>query len=158
MILTICAGMFLVLVCIDLGIKQYIEDWFEYHEEQKTILPGVLLRKVYNTGFAFNFLERYPKIIRQSSIFCAIGILLYDFVVFLRKGRRICKLGMTFVSAGAFSNVYDRLIREKVVDYIGVESKHSYLSKLTANLADVYIVMGMILVSFSRMVHRKKKK
>lgn len=158
MIVTVCAGLFLVLVCVDMGIKQYVEDWMKEHEERKTILPGILFRKVYNTGFAFNFLDRYPKIIRNSSIVSMIGIVCYDLMIFLKKGRNICKIGMTFVSAGAFSNIYDRLIRKKVVDYIGVESKHSYLGKLTANLADIYIVIGMILVSFSKMVHGKKNK
>ena len=35
MMITICAGLFLVLACIDMGIKQYIEDDFEENEERK---------------------------------------------------------------------------------------------------------------------------
>lgn len=158
MILTACVSLLVVLVCIDMGIKQYVEDNYEENEEHETVIPGVLIRKVYNKGFAFNILDRYPEIIKQSSVCSSVGIVLYDFFVFLRKGRKMCKLGMALVTAGAVSNIYDRLIREKVIDYIGVRSKNSYVSKLTANFADIYIVLGMMIVSLSRITNRKKKR
>ena len=41
-------GMFAILLCIDMGIKQYIEDTFDRREERKCIVPGIVLRKVYN--------------------------------------------------------------------------------------------------------------
>lgn len=156
--LMIGAGMFLVLVCIDMGVKQYIEDTFEENEERETVLQNVVLRKVYNRGFAFNVLDRYPEIIRKSSICATVWILVYDLWLFFRKKRRVHKLGMIFVTAGAFSNIYDRLIREKVIDYIGMKSKNSFLSNLTANLADIYIMVGTVLVTMSHLVHKKKKR
>lgn len=158
MILTACVSLLVVLVCIDMGIKQYVEDNYEENEEHETVISGVLIRKVYNKGFAFNILDRCPEVIKQSSVCSSVGIVLYDFFVFLRKGRKMCKLGMTLVTAGAVSNIYDRLIREKVIDYIGVKSKNSYVSKLTANFADIYIVLGMMIVSLSRITNRKKKR
>ena len=78
MILTIYMSMFLVLACVDMGLKQYIEDTFEENEERETKLPGLVFRKNYNKGFAFNVLENAPGIIRKSSVFSAAGILLYD--------------------------------------------------------------------------------
>ena len=41
-------GMLVVLLCVDMGIKQYIEDTFDRREERKCIVPGLVLRKVYN--------------------------------------------------------------------------------------------------------------
>lgn len=158
MILTLCMSIFLVLVCLDMGIKQYIEDTFEKDEERKTVIDGLVLRKVYNKGFAFNLMDDHPETIRSSSVCAGIGLLLYNSLLFFTKGKRVRKLGMLFVTAGAFSNIYDRLIREKVIDYIGIECKNSYLSKLTANLADIYIVIGTILVTISRMTHGKRNK
>lgn len=157
MIITICMSMLIVLTCIDMGVKQYIEDTFEKGEERDTIIPGLVLRKVYNKGFAFNLLDRYPDIIKRSSVCAAVGILICDLQLFLKKGKRVRKLGMVLVSAGAFSNVYDRMIREKVIDYIGIKGKSSYVSKITANLADIYIAAGMVLVTLSRMIHKMKK-
>ena len=87
MILTIYMSMFLVLVCIDMGLKQYIEDTFEKDEERETLVPGLVLRKVYNKGFAFNILEGAPGLIRKSSVFAAVGVLLSDVWIFLKKKR-----------------------------------------------------------------------
>ena len=158
MILTIYMSMFLVLACIDMGIKQYIEDTFEEDEERETLIPGLVLRKVHNKGFAFNILEHEPGIIRKSSVCAAAGILIYDCWLFLRKKRTVGKIGMMLVSAGAVSNLYDRLIRRTVIDYIGIKSEKKRISDLTANLADVYLTVGAVLTGISGMAHRKKMK
>lgn len=158
MILTIYMSIFLVLVCVDMGIKQYIEDTFEENEERKTLISGIVLRKVYNKGFAFNVLERSPDIIKKSSLCAAAGIFVYDCWLFSKKKRMIGKFGMTLVSAGAVSNVYDRLIREKVVDYIGIRTAKKRISKLTANLADLYLTLGAALCNLSYLAHRRKRK
>ncbi len=158
MILTIYMSMFLVLACIDMGIKQYIEDTFEEDEERETLIPGLVLRKVHNKGFAFNILEHEPGIIRKSSVCAAAGILIYDCWLFLRKKRTVGKIGMMLVSAGAVSNLYDRLIRRTVIDYIGIKSEKKRISDLTANLADVYLTVGAVLTGMSGMAHRKKMK
>lgn len=151
-------SMFLVLACIDMGIKQYIEDTFEEDEERETLIPGLVLRKVHNKGFAFNILEHEPGIIRKSSVCAAAGILIYDCWLFLRKKRTVGKIGMMLVSAGAVSNLYDRLIRRTVIDYIGIKSEKKRISDLTANLADVYLTVGAVLTGMSGMAHRKKMK
>ena len=151
-------SMFLVLACIDMGIKQYIEDTFEEDEERETLIPGLVLRKVHNKGFAFNILEHEPGIIRRSSVCAAAGILIYDCWLFLRKKRTVGKIGMMLVSAGAVSNLYDRLIRRTVIDYIGIKSEKKRISDLTANLADVYLTVGAVLTGMSGMAHRKKMK
>lgn len=158
MILTIYMGIFLVLVCVDMGIKQYIEDTFEENEEKETLISGIVLRKVYNRGFAFNVLESAPKIIRKSSLCAAVWIFIYDCWLFTRKRRTVAKLGMVLVSAGAVSNVYDRLIREKVVDYIGVRTTKKRISKLTANLADIYLTLGAVLFNLSCIAHKNRRK
>lgn len=152
----VCGGLLILLTAADMAVKQYIEDTYEQGEEHETILPKVRLRKVYNTGFAFDLFDKYPKLVRQSTVAAGIGVFIGAVLSFLKKGRRALKFGMTLVTAGAASNIYDRLVRKKVIDYIGVESKNTYLSKLTANLADFYIVIGMLSVTLSKMVHRKK--
>lgn len=156
MMITICAGLFLVLACIDMGVKQYIEDDFEENEERKTLVSGIVFRKVYNKGFALNILDRHPGIIRKCSLAAMAGIFFSDVRLLLERGKFLERLGMTFASAGAVSNVYDRLARGKVIDYIGLESKNSFFSKLTANLADVYLTAGIVLLALSRIIHKRK--
>lgn len=144
------AGLFLVLVCVDMGVKQYIEDFFEPKEERETMSSHVMLRKVYNRGFILDTLDQYPKLVQRSSLILGIVLLVYDLRLFLTKGRRLEKLGLTLLSAGAFSNIYDRVIRGKVIDYIGFKSKWKSLSRITANLADFYVLIGSVLAVLGR--------
>lgn len=144
------AGLFLVLVCVDMGVKQYIEDFFEPKEERETMSSHVVLRKVYNRGFILDTLDQYPKLVQRSSLILGIVLLVYDLRLFLAKGRRLEKLGLTLLSAGAFSNIYDRVIRGKVIDYIGFKSRWKSLSRITANLADFYVLIGSVLAVLGR--------
>ena len=84
------------------------------------------------------------------SVSSGAGIILYDIWLFIRKGRLLKKLGMVFLSAGAASNIYDRLERGKVIDYIGVKSRNKFLSRLTANLADMYVALGAVFIGFTK--------
>ena len=56
--------------------------------------------------------------------------------------KSLCGTGI--LSAGALSNTYDRVVRGKVVDYIGIKSSHKILGNITANLADIYILLGSV--------------
>ena len=158
MMAAMCLSIFLLLFFMDMGIKQYIEDTFKDNEERKTMVPRVVFRKVYNKGFVFSVLDRYPEIVQGASIFAGAGIFLYDVWLFLSRKKKVRKIGMTLITAGALSNIYDRLIREKVIDYVGVKCKNSFLSRITANFADLYIVVGMVLVSISNIARKKKRK
>lgn len=146
----IIGGLFLVLATLDMGIKQYIEDTFQKNEERETVVPKIVLRKVYNKGLFLNSLDQYPAFIKAESAAAGICVLLYDVWVFLHKGNLCKKIGMAFVSAGALSNIYDRLIRGKVIDYIGVRCKNKFLLRVTANLADLYVVLGAFLVAIAK--------
>ena len=159
MIFTICGGLFVFLVCLDMGIKQYVEDHMSEEDEKKTVIPNVVMRKVYNEGFAFHILDKKPELIKKVTAGAGIVLLLYDFWVFSGKKKKVRKLGMTFVTAGAVSNIYDRLARGKVIDYVGYkdEKKRSVFSEITANLADFYLVFGSILVDVSRTFSKIKK-
>ncbi len=134
-----------------MAMKQYIEENFEKGEERETKVPKVVLRKVYNKGFAFHLLDRHPWMIRGSSLILSIIIAVYDIVLWMQKGRWFEKIGMIFLSAGAFSNTYDRLVRGKVIDYIGLKSKWKKVRTTTPNLADFYIAIGAVLVTVARM-------
>ena len=87
MLLMAAGGLFAVLVCVDMGIKQYIEENFEEEEERETILDKVVLRKVYNKGFCFNTLDKKPELVRKTSGILCAGLAIYDAWLFLKKGR-----------------------------------------------------------------------
>ena len=47
-------GIFAGLLGIDQAVKQYIEENYDEEREEKTKIPGVLLRKFYNKGLIFS--------------------------------------------------------------------------------------------------------
>ena len=111
-------------------------------------------RKVYNKGFCFNTLDKKPELVRKTSGILCAGFAIYDAWLFLKKGKWLRKFGMVFLTAGAISNTYDRLIRGKVIDYIGIQWKNSRLRRLTANLADVYVVIGAAVTGVAKIFQR----
>ena len=140
----------LVLLGIDLLAKQYVEETMLEGEERE--IPGkkLILRKVYNQGFLLNTLEEHPNTVKAVSLAAGAGFLLYDGYLFTRKGNRLEKLGLILAGAGGASNLVDRLFRGRVVDYIGMKSRSSFLSRLTANLGDLYLFIGAVIVTASQ--------
>ena len=149
-------GLFLALTTFDMGIKQYVEESFKRGEDQNTKIPKVVLRRVHNKGFCLNVLDKYPIIIKSVSAGLCGAIGAYAYQLFGKKGRWVEKLGITVLGAGAFSNTFDRLVRGYVVDYCGVNCKNSKLSKITANIADIYVVVGSAILAMSAGKHKRK--
>ena len=128
------------LFALDMAVKQYIEENVSETEEKSLCGTGVLIRKVYNKGFAFNSMDSEPEKVKKASVM--IGLL--TIIEAFREGHMLSKIALTFLSAGALSNTYDRVVRGKVVDYIGIKSSHKILGNITANLADIYILLGSV--------------
>ena len=135
-------SLFMMLTSLDMGIKEYIEEHYTKKTEKETVIPKVVLRKVHNKGFCLDTLDKYPFLVSGVSAVLSGGIGIKAYQLFQKRGRWMEKFGITVLGAGAFSNTFDRIIRGYVVDYFGVKINNSKLSKISANLADVYILIG----------------
>lgn len=140
------AGAIGTLFGVDLAVKQYIEENVEKAEEKNFCGTRLLIRKVYNKGFAFNSMDSEPEKVRDASVITTTAIIFMTFLESFREGHKVNKIALSFLSAGALSNTYDRIVRGKVIDYIGIKSKNKLAGDITANLADVYILIGSILM------------
>ena len=150
--------LFASLLGIDVMIKQQVEENIRRGEEKELAGGKIVIRKVYNRGFLLNFLEGNPKLVKGAAVASGIVLLIWDVLTFIpvritrvtladgKKGFFLKKLGMTLLSAGAASNIFDRLVRGRVIDYIGIRTGKRYLDKITANLGDCYIAGGGILL------------
>lgn len=143
------------LFALDMAVKQYIEENVEESEEKSFGKTSILIRKVYNEGFAFNSMDSEPEKVKKASTLTTVAICLLAFIESFRKGHRVDKTALVLLSAGALSNTYDRIVRRKVIDYIGVRSKHKKIADITANLADVYIMAGTMLIWLKKICRRK---
>lgn len=135
-----------VLTGTDILLKQHIEENYDSVQEKEIAGGRIIMRKVYNKGFALHVLDNRPHLIKAVSSVLGAVILFCDIQLFVRKGHSAGKLGMAVFSAGAFSNIFDRLVRGKVIDYIGFKSSNKFLSRLTVNLADIFLAAGLVLL------------
>lgn len=146
-------GLGVCLFGTDEFLKQHVEDEMKEGEIRSYLNDRLLIRKVYNRGFIFSSLEDKNTLVKGVSIVAGAVVVLMDFWT-EKYGNFQQKLGMTLLSAGAASNIFDRLIRGKVIDYIAVRTKNTRLKKITANLGDIYIALGAILIWIKKIGRR----
>lgn len=161
MALLIFAGMAALVFGLDMIIKQGIEETLLPGEERRLAGGRVLLRKVYNKGAMFGFLRRRPDTLKRISAALGAAALLYDALLLAKPRHFVKKTGMMLFTGGAFSNISDRFLRGKVIDYIGFQTRWPKLTEITYNLGDFAIFAGTMLVSVSRFacfISRKLKR
>lgn len=151
-------GLASILFALDMLLKQHVEENYSCEDEEELVPNKIVVRKVYNKGFLLHFMDQYPLIMKGVSASLGVGIVIYNVALFMKKGKWMRKLGMAVFTAGAASNVFDRLVRGKVIDYIGFRSKNQFLSKLTINLADIFIVFGTVVIAALNIIGKKKIK
>lgn len=154
--ITLAVGTLALLFSTDMLLKQYAQENLEDDGEKELIKDKIIFRKVYNKGFMLHALDKRPYLVK--SVTAVMGILLscYNVLLFMKKGHWLEKFGAAVFGAGAYSNIFDRLVRGKVIDYIGFKSKNDFLSRLTVNLADICIVAGLLLITAGRLFAGKK--
>ena len=146
-----------VLAMLDITIKSCIENGITRKEERETLKGKVILRKVYNRGFGLNVLQNDPDTVKYVSSFATIILTITQLIQLMRKkGSKLKKIGLSLMTAGAWSNTFDRWLRGYVIDYIGFENKNKKIEKITWNLGDFFLIAGGIIVSLGSLLHKKK--
>jgi signal peptidase II len=132
---------------IDQSIKLIFIDGFRWEGSWLSLIL------VYNKGVAFSmfaFLKEYLKYIQLIIIF-AVGFFLYKETI-LQKHPIISGILM----GAGLSNIFDRFIREGVVDYVYY---HGFFNFAVFNFADVMIdfSIGMFILFYFYANIKKKK-
>ncbi|MBH1942551.1 signal peptidase II [Mobilitalea sibirica] len=143
------------IVILETKIKNYIEKNRQIGQKEEILGGKIILKKQYNRGMFLNFLEdKKDLVIKISGIF--LGILLIVFTILLpKKHNKLLKLGLALCLGGAISNMADRINRGYVVDYFSFNCK--MLKSVVFNLADIFILLGSILVILSSTFSSKGK-
>ena len=110
------------------------------------VIPYILkLTYVQNTGAAFGIGNN------STSMFVAVNIViigLITYFIFSKKDEinRPILIALHLIVAGGISNLIDRITRGFVVDYIDISPLIKYP---VFNLADIFIVVGCIIIAIS---------
>jgi signal peptidase II len=135
-----------------LAVDQLSKYLVEHHTAPGSIhvlIPGILnLMHTSNPGVAFGIFAdsanpwRAPVLIGFSA---AVIALLIWLLATGRAGARLGECGIALILGGAVGNVFDRLVRHSVTDFIDFHFG-SFYHWYTFNLADSAIVIGACLV------------
>ena len=104
-----------------------------------------------------NILEDKQEFVAGLSLGISFLLSLGYIVLLGKKGYRLLKVALGFMIGGAASNVYDRLVRKKVLDYFSFNSKNDRLRNIVFNLADIFIFIGSALFLVFEFIHNRKK-
>lgn len=146
------------LALIDIVLKSTIEGYMTRKEERTACGGRVILRKVYNRGFCMNIMQNEPETVKYVTAYATVMLTIYQLITLMRKKHFFKKIGLSLMTAGAWSNLFDRWIRGYVIDYVGIRTKWKKVTEMTFNLADILIGAGGILVMLCSVLRKGKKK
>jgi len=118
-----------------------------------TIIPNLLkFNFVYNTGAAFSSMSNATWLLFLISLVASFGLgyLVYKYHDY--KNRRLLSVSLAMVLGGCVGNLIDRFLimihqRDGVVDFIELYiGKVNIIGNSTFNLADAFLVVGVILI------------
>jgi signal peptidase II len=102
---------------------------------EQSVLPGIHLVHVRNTGVAFGFLSGGGVVVLACTL-VALAVLLYYF--FRHPARRGLWIPTGLLLGGAIGNLADRLMHGSVTDFIKLPHWPAF------NIADVAITVGVV--------------
>ncbi len=132
----------LFVVMVDQGTKTLVEQKLHLYERVEA-LPFFNITLAYNPGAAFSFLAEAGG--WQRWFFTGIALLATGFILvwLLTKRERAYTLaGLALVLGGALGNLWDRLVRGHVVDFLDFHWAGWHYPAF--NMADTAITLGVI--------------
>ena len=145
-----------VIFILDLIIKQLIIN------NLKTSISVIdnffTLYLVKNTGGAFSILNNNVGLLSIIGIIFLFGIIKY--INNNKNMTNIESIGISFLLGGLLGNLFDRIVRGGVIDYLSFNFFGYYFPVF--NLADIFITLGVMLVIINEvrgdlLANRKRK-
>lgn len=138
-----------ILFMVDFIVKGMVDERLEEGKRRLICKDRLFLTKFRNRGAFRGMLKKHPEFLKGLSY----GIIAMCTVVYLitlgKKGKTAIKVGLTMLLGGAYSNAYDRLKKEYVVDYFGFVSKNQKINSMIFNLSDFMIAIGALTAALS---------
>ena len=126
-------------------IKERMERQLPLGEEQAVLGGRLLLRRHHNGGAMLGMGKKQGRLVTALSLLIT-GIATLIFILSLSVyGSNLLRVGLSLLLGGAFSNTYDRLKQQYVMDYFSFNIKWKPLRRLVFNVSDFCILLGALL-------------
>lgn len=136
---------------IDQLIKVFILDRYQVGESSEVIENFFYITHVRNPGAAWGLLGEYPQVLMVLTL---VALVVLGLIFYKMKDAKL-RLLISVVLSGAAGNIFDRIFRGEVVDYLDFRFG-SYVYP-TFNLADTLVVCGTFLMTFYILKIEKSK-
>ena len=140
----------LCLLCVDLYCKHRVR--VNYTKDFTLCKNKITITRIFNDVAMLGFMKDHAgKLLNITLVF--LGILIGALLMLIgHKNKKLQKWGLTLMLAGAGSNIYDRLTRGRVTDYIQFNFGPEKFRQTVFNIGDCFIFIGGILsvIGFSK--------
>lgn len=129
---------------LEAGLKNHIEKTKTEGKSEEKCGGFLLIRKHHNRGAFLNAGQHRRKTVMVLSLLLTITLTILFFLTLGMAGKKMLKWGLTLLLGGAYSNTYDRLVRQYVVDYVSFNVPLE-IKKVVFNIGDFCIMIGAML-------------
>lgn len=138
----------LAIFVIDQFLK-YLVHRFMYLGQSITLLDGIKLTYVRNTGAAFSLFTGFFAYLSVIGIIVVLAVIYFHHKI--PKNKYCLQTALAFILGGSLGNLIDRIFRSYVIDYIDLSVWPVF------NLADIMINLGIFLVVIQLIKKEKKR-
>lgn len=140
----------IILICID-QISKFLVV-FNKDNLPKTIIKNFLnITYCENRGIAFGLASGYVQLFSIITLVIIVAILICV-CINLKKINTFLSVGIGLLISGGVGNLIDRLIRSYVVDFIDFGD---FINFPVFNIADIFVVIGVIVIGISCLKNEK---
>ena len=142
----------ILLILIDFLSKKIVFNYLDLNSFVK-IIPIMDLTHIHNYGISFGILSG----LIPPWIIVLIGSIITLIIIYvtIHTSKKIEKMGLTLIIAGAISNIFDRVLNNYVLDFIYLHYKDFYWPAF--NFADIYITFGVLMILYQILMEFKNK-
>ncbi len=143
-----------LIVIIDQISKIIIKKSMYLGQSMKVAGDFLRITYVENPGIAFGIQVGSPFVFTILSLLASMGIVVY--MIYHRNGEKILKYGLAIILGGALGNLIDRLLAQRVVDFVDIGVGPTRWPVF--NVADSAVVVGMFVLLYAMIKIENKHK
>lgn len=140
---------YLISIILLIASDQWTKNWaieMLIGAAPRTVIKGFLgFRYTENTGAAFSILRDQQLLLIVLTFLILVGMMGFMIKAFKTGEHFVVKIAYTLIISGAIGNFVDRVRFNYVVDFL----EFKFINFPIFNLADVYVVMGVVLLGFA---------